>query len=405
MSDFFSNNMDIRSKRFSIADIFLCSCFLLSLYIYIILYFQGNQLSISTTTESGASSTYKSYSALVITIVSLLFYIKHPSSPTSTTRIFGIFAFYALLITVFNGDNSTYKMYINQFTSMTLWIFVYLFFFALFSAKSIKNKTISKFTTFNTILFFLLFFTNYIIGKGLGFTYQYIESYFCIAMLPFIFTFCKKWKNLLLFIVIAATILAAKRTGMLACGIAIVFYYFLKDKKNTKKATNIIKLTLLLLIALILANQFIGEEFSLIIERFQNISEDDGSGRGTVFQEVFNLIINSSSNDLFFGHGYNTVIETSIGYSAHNDFLEVTYDYGIIGLAIYILFYLSLLLKRKHIKNINWQSAFTCSIIIFLINSIFSHMILFPNSILVLCSFWGIIDGTIHSQKSYLQTT
>ena len=44
------------------------------------------------------------------------------------------------------------------------------------------------------------------------------------------------------------------------------------------------------------------------------------------------------------GHGYNAVlVDSPIHLSAHNDFLEILYDYGLVGLSLYLVFVLSFL--------------------------------------------------------------
>ena len=390
--------MYTNTKNISLNEKILITLFFCFLYIYIFFYFKGNQ-SIFAKIENPIISTYKSYSALLMTIISIIFYCNKKIKDNSTSNVFKVFAFFAIVVTLFNEYNNTYKLYINQFTSMTLWVFVYLFFYTLFSRIEIPEKRISKLVTINTILFFILFLTNYLLGRSIGIKYQYIESYYCIAMLPLIFIYSGKSKKYLIYIVIAAAILSAKRTGMITCCSVLLLYYFTKEKNIINKIKSISSFVILALLAYFLASYLIGDQLALIIERFNNISEDGGSGRDTVFEKVFTFILNSSETELFFGHGYNTVVETSIGYSAHNDFLEVTYDYGLIGLIIYLSIYISLFSKIKHIKSQNYRSAYICSLIIFLINSTFSHMILFPNSIIVLCSFWGITDGYISSYK------
>ena len=132
----------------------------------------------------------------------------------------------------------------------------------------------------------------------------------------------------------------------------------------------------------------------MLIGRFESISEDKGSGRGDLFLMVWELILKSDTLELIFGHGYNSVVEV-LEYSAHNDFLEVMYDQGIIGLGLYVCIYISLIRTIKKIKEKTLRDSFRMSIFLFFIVSLTSHLILFTSSIICLSTFWGMVDSTI----------
>ena len=73
------------------------------------------------------------------------------------------------------------------------------------------------------------------------------------------------------------------------------------------------------------------------IERIEGTSADNG--RYEIYLKVINLIYNSNIIDIFTGHG-QMAVKNDTGKGAHNDILEIIYDYGIIA----AFFYLSIIL-------------------------------------------------------------
>ena len=71
---------------------------------------------------------------------------------------------------------------------------------------------------------------------------------------------------------------------------------------------------------------------------------------------------------------------------AHSDFLEVLYDYGLVGLFLYVLLLLSFIRKAIKLRQARCKSfaAFTAAILIYIILSSISHLIIYPTYIVFL---------------------
>ena len=149
-----------KSDKIFIATFFIC------LAAYILLCFQGykEQLfyrDLNYINNSGTVSFLKSVFALFIFILSMSFHFIHWRKLKLLGIIFFMFSIYMFFITLFNPYNATLQNYINQFTSMSLWIYVYLFFYTLtkeFNIEYIRDRYILLFTFF----FVALFVRNYI---------------------------------------------------------------------------------------------------------------------------------------------------------------------------------------------------------------------------------------------------
>lgn len=351
----------------------------------------------ATAESSSLELLLKTTLGLYITLVSIFFYLKNRFNLKPLGITFLFLSIYFLIVAILNPENTTISNCIRQFVSMSLWIYVYLFTFTLFSKYDL-TKYWDKIVIIETIYFSILFFYNYWVITSLGISFALIEAYICIMMLPFILL-VKKKKNILIALLFIIAILSGKRTGTLALSLPIIYYIFTSSRNLTGKIKAIFTIIFIALLITLLGFIFFEEQFTNIIDRFQNIQEDKGSGRTDIFAQVIILFQNSLPTEKLFGHGYNTVI-AQIGYSAHNDFLEVIYDYGYLGFILYIAIYFSIIGRILSLKQLKLKrNIVTVSFILFLIVSSTSHLILFPTSMLCLCSFWGIVDS-----KSYINS-
>lgn len=386
-------------ERYSQIDKVIITVITISIVIYVLLYFEGNVNAIQNrlseaTSEKNLVSRYKSTCALIIVIGSCLLFRKdRPYRLPLIGKSLCLYAIYCLLWSLFELKyEEGIVQFINLFTMKTLWVFVYLFSYTVFR-KGVSHRAFVKMVSFSTIAFFVLFCYNFLIIKNLGIKWQFIESYFCLMMMPFILLLKGKRKTILFFVVIVAILLSAKRTGSIALIVSFMLYILSRARGFDKKIGAIFLIAFLTIAIWGLFSLFFSEYFELLIGRFESLSEDKGSGRGDLFLMVWELILKSDTSELIFGHGYNSVVEV-LEYSAHNDFLEVMYDQGIIGLGLYVCIYISLIRTIKKINEKTLRDSFRMSILLFFIVSLTSHLILFTSSIICLSTFWAMVDST-----------
>ena len=77
--------------------------------------------------------------------------------------------------------------------------------------------------------------------------------------------------------------------------------------------------------------------------------DSGGNGRTELASRALYSFFSSNVGDMIFGHGQGTVTRL-LGMGAHNDFIEVLYEYGFIGFFLYLLFWISLI-KRVFTAN------------------------------------------------------
>lgn len=226
-------------------------------------------------------------------------------------------------------------------------------------------------------------------------------AYYALFLMPFAFMIKRKWLMWFLVCIIFLTVvLSSKRAGFISFIGALIVYAYLTIKIDNKGDGSRLKylLTFVLvgIIGLQLFNSFISTNDIHLLDRLATMSEDGGSGRDEVYAYTWGLLMDSDLFSLLFGHGFNTVVNYSIlGLSAHTDFLETPFDYGIVGMIIYIIFYFRLFKYYKILKryNPNYAPIFLSTLFITLVLSAFAHLIIYPTHYLFFCMYWGFLMG------------
>lgn len=234
-------------------------------------------------------------------------------------------------------------------------------------------------------------------------------AYYTLFFLPFALLSQKKvikWGGTVL--VLYTLLLCMKRTGFIAFVAGIVVYILVEYRsapKGSKKRAFVLLGGLLALTAMYF---FIMENtrgtFS-VIDRLLSTGQTSNEGREDVWPVVISMIRHSDIIALIFGHGFDTVIENSpLALSAHCDFLEVIYDYGVSGLLLYLTFYKRLWngFIKMYRQGSELAAPMSFTFVTAFVVSLFSHLIIFPTYFLGFCLFWGLAMGSVDSEEAYL---
>ena len=234
-------------------------------------------------------------------------------------------------------------------------------------------------------------------------------AYYTLFFLPFALLSQKKvikWGGTVL--VLYTLLLCMKRTGFIAFVAGIVVYILVEYRsapKGSKKRAFVLLGGLLALTAMYF---FIMENtrgtFS-VIDRLLSTGQTSNEGREDVWPVVISMIRHSDIIALIFGHGFDTVIENSpLALSAHCDFLEVIYDYGVSGLLLYLTFYKRLWngFIKMYRQGSELAAPMSFTFVTTFVVSLFSHLIIFPTYFLGFCLFWGLAMGSVDSEEANL---
>lgn len=285
---------------------------------------------------------------------------------------------------------------INITFQQWLWpsIFIYFYHYSQDDYSTLALKVLffilTLFMSFQVYLEAEMIRTNITVASML----QVNEIYYLVLMLPWILLFEGKYykviKIVLFILILWLTFYSLKRTAMVAVAFAVAFYLFAIFRQGKMKLSTMVTLCVVLYIGYNLLLTVNTEFDGRIFERFGSMEEDKGSGRLEIFEDVINAISNFDVFGILFGGGRGNIGQYTHGYSAHNEYLEVLFSWGIVGLLLYILFIMRLTLHYiREGAELNIYPLKLASIGIFLAMSLTSHLVIYPYLFCILTSFWG----------------
>lgn len=225
-----------------------------------------------------------------------------------------------------------------------------------------------------------------------------ISSYYLLYTLPLLLLIKPRLiKVAAIFIVIVVLFSSLKRSGILALAISLFFYIFISQYVRNKFKLSAFIGSLFAIVVLgtvfvVFATNDSGSEN--IMNRFENIDRDQGSGRLVVWEQTMSMIEGQEATTLLFGNGYNAVMhDSTLQLSAHNDFLEVTYDFGIVGLLLYLAAFITLgfYVVKMIVNRSPYAPPMAMLFIIYFIQSMISHIIIYYWANIFMLTFGYII--------------
>lgn len=203
-------------------------------------------------------------------------------------------------------------------------------------------------------------------------------AYYFTALVPFLFFMKKKkvFAYIISFVLVFFIVSSAKRGAIL---IAIVgMCYFLYYQLRTANKKEIYLTTILVLIAIIILIYF-GYKYvqsnEYLLNRLEKTSEGDSSGRDIIYRNIFFSWFNTPNLlNFIFGFGFAASTELSTtGNFAHNDWLEILSNFGLVGVLLYSLLIYSLLsFVRSSLLPIDKKIVLTTIFSLWLLTSFFS---------------------------------
>lgn len=248
------------------------------------------------------------------------------------------------------------------------------------------------------VIFYYYNYQNNILNEVMS---QNNSSYTILYFMPFVLCINNNKLKIIWLLIIALVLLTSlKRGGIIAFVVGVISYYLIDFLRNSNSHKNIFRFFVSIIpisIAMFYLFEYIDESMDNVLTyRFEKLETDEGSGRLDIWKWVLNDIQNNSIIEWFFGHGYNGVLNNStLKMSAHNDFIEVIYDFGIGIFILYIILYKFLfsyskrLLKRKS----HLAAPLFSSTMVLLVNSLVSHVVIYPKYLVIFCLFWGYVDA------------
>lgn len=196
-----------------------------------------------------------------------------------------------------------------------------------------------------------------------------------LMLLPMLFLMknnFQKWASLL--VCIFFLISSAKRGNIIAAIIPSILFvhYTFKDSRRSVLKT-IMALGVIVVVSYLTYYWTVSNDF--LMYRIEQTTEGNSSGRDVIYAGAWHTWFNS--NNFFhylFGYGFDgTVHQSSTLYHyAHNDWLEILVDYGLLGIPFYLMIFLSLIKPIRRVQAYEMKMVLVSSVFIWLFKSVYS---------------------------------
>lgn len=371
--------------------------------------FEHDEMKNEAYYEIAESSSFNRFLVLGMFVYFLLYsIIKGNRRVTKRNRLYNSFRLSVLSITL---SAYFWSLFSHGLPSLPIYLLLILPLFLFESSYAlIKNSSNTKLFFILVSLLLVLLVSDYIRFRAATFFIRGVEegviniSYYPLYLLPLFLCIDKKIIRVIgLIVVFAVVISSGKRGGSIALFFALFVYLMIKVT-GQRKQNKLLHLTLFLAIAAVVgyfAIEKLADSDLLIAFRLKEM--EGGSGRSDIWADVIRMILNSNPFQLIFGHGYGAVTTHSSGKMvAHNDFLELMYDYGLIVSIIYISLHANIIKKTvRMVKEHSFYAApMAFSYAVFLVNSMVSHIFIYPKYIMLYALTWGAILALHEKEKT-----
>ena len=201
-------------------------------------------------------------------------------------------------------------------------------------------------------------------------------GYLFVALMPTMAVFKDKVRIQygILILCMAFIMMAMKRGAIIVGTIMLIYilYFNYKYNKNVSKR-KVIVFSLFIIVAAYFITEYMMESSDYFMSRIEQTKEGNSSGRNALYERYWNHFKNET--DIFkylLGNGANATLGIGVNY-AHNDWLEIAIDEGVLGLVIYCIYWFCFWRTIASIKyNITAKLVLTLTFISFLIMTVFS---------------------------------
>lgn len=198
------------------------------------------------------------------------------------------------------------------------------------------------------------------------------QGYAFLAILPLLLLWNKRplLQYVLFLICISAIILCMKR-GAIIIG-AICAIYFIYSSLKTAKGSTKFAIVILSILAITTMTFIVREMLTTsdyFMYRIEQTLEGNSSNRDIIYSHLWDTYINETNPlVLLLGRGANATLKVGPNY-AHNDWLELITNQGLLGVVVYIYYFVALLKDIRRVKRINRTYSNVLSMVLLILFS------------------------------------
>lgn len=370
--------------------------------------------NVSSFVKDGVSAGLINYMGAFFNLAALLAILRQGQLRLSKyNKSFVLPIVFWIILVVINSllTSDSIGRILKNFNYSSMWATHFLIYYIIASKTALdERRIVSTFSILAMLASFLvmvLFNSRNVAEGGVGFTGGLNSSYFVICLLPWVFLIQKKrLKFVLLAVAIVAVFLSMKRTAIIVLALQLLLFFIFNGVGKTRRgAFRKLLITGASLLVLFYIFTYISSTYldNGIQTRFEMAEDDDMGGRPFIWGVLLEKFDNSSFFYKLIGHGADSFLQDGgIELSAHNDYFETLYDFGILGLSFLIFFIISLFMKIKNVMRYNKErgTSFTLGVVALVVIMFSSHLLFIHPCQVVFVS--AILGYTIGLNERYL---
>lgn len=228
------------------------------------------------------------------------------------------------------------------------------------------------------------------------------DGYLFLSCIPLLVLYRKR--PLIQFAALAyvmAFILMGMKRGAIILSLISAVYFMWQAIRNTTGKTRFLFILLSTGICIGAGFFFIHEMSTsdYMMKRIEDTLAGNSSGRDDLYSYFWNYFTEQASFlHYFIGRGANGTLEIYYNY-AHNDWLEIVVNQGLLGAVVYAYYWLSFYKTWKHSTNTEARTILALMILIFFAKAMFSMS--YADMNYVTTSVLGYALATLNKQNTY----
>lgn len=289
---------------------------------------------------------------IIYILICLVYLIKtFLSKHINYVKIWMLFLLINVLSFLFIPERNLSIAYRYDFSVISIFRIIFVVLLSFFPFYYLAKKRIISDKTMRAV--FLIFFVVNVIGyiyesrlmRMIGDQKDQVNAiYGLVYLIPYIYFLKRKTTVYIVLVLFYLLVISSlKRGALMTVSLGSIVLLYWASMNNLYKASRSKKIYSVLIVLLCIISIYVLiSSNDDMINRLNNIEEDGGSGRNLIYLGLLRAWpINAEFSNFIFGYGFaGTVI--FVYTLAHNDWLEVAVNYGLIGLLVYILLWRNL---------------------------------------------------------------
>ena len=216
-------------------------------------------------------------------------------------------------------------------------------------------------------------------------------GYLFVALIPMIVVYKDKirFQYCLLIVCMIFIVMGMKRGAIIVGSLSVVYFLYFNYKYNNGISKwKVIIFSFLIVIAAYFVTEYLMGTSDYFMSRIEQTMEGRSSGRDSLYEHFWNHFKNETDPLKFlFGNGANATLGIGVNY-AHNDWLEIAINQGVLGLIVYGIYWVNFWRTIKATKyNKIAKLVLTLTFIFFFVKTLFSMS--YSDYSMVVCSVFG----------------